>query len=248
METIGSCSNIPKIIHQIWLGPYDPPLKWMKNWMDFCQKYNWEYRLYRDSDIEQFGLINKEIYDKSSSYQKKADIARYEIIYKYGGLYIDCDMIWLGKNISKYLPLDKNMFIGIQEFPSIHDIGNHKLCNGMFAAPPRHSILKRCIEKIPEYDSSIIKKIYGPWTITGPVLLNDCIKEPIIVVPYHYIFPVDFHSKQDIKDPCAFKEDALVYTYNGDDYPHKPATFIWVYCILVLLIIVAIVGYKHLKK
>lgn len=238
MEKIGNCKKIPKIVHQIWLGPREMPTKWMSGWRDFCKRYGWEYKLWRDSDMS--FLINKEIFDSCGSYQMKSDIARYEILYNYGGLYVDCDMIWLGKDISEYLPLDKNMFIGIQEFPGWCDIGYHNLCNGMFASPKAHHILKRCIDKIPEYSKNFIKNIKGAWAMSGPGLLNDCILEPIIVVPYSYIFPVDFHYQQGIDDPCMFKNDSLVFTYNGNDYPGVNQSYYWWFFLIVLLIFLLI--------
>lgn len=220
MEQLGVCSAIPKIVHQIWLGEAKPPLEWMNTWKDFCNKYNWEYKLWTDVSIKNFGLKNKIYYDKAKSYQKKADIARYEIVYRYGGLYCDCDMVWLGKDLSKYIPLDKNMFIGVQEYPSWIDIGTPYLCNGFFISPVRHNILRRCIDKISSDEVNLIDMIKGDWSQTGPVLLNNSIKEGIIILPYTHVFPKDFHYKQGIKDPCQFKDNALVFTYNGMEYPH----------------------------
>ncbi len=221
METLGKCGSIPKIVHQIWLGKAEPPFKWMESWKRFCEEYNWGYKLWRDSDIERFGLVNKMAYIEAKSYQKKSDIARYEILHKYGGLYCDCDMIWLEKDLSKYIPLDKNMFIGVQEYPSWMDIGSPYLCNGFFISPVGHHILKRCIEKISKNDYTFMESVKGAWSETGPVLLNSSVKEGIIILPYYYVFPKDFHYQQGVKDPMEFKDSALVFTYNGMDYPHK---------------------------
>ena len=254
MERIGDCKRIPKIVHQIWLGPREMPNEWMSGWREFCKQYGWEYKLWTDSDMT--FLINQEIFDNSKTYQMKSDIARYEILYNHGGLYVDCDMIWLGKDISLYIPLDKNMFIGIQEFPSPADIGYHNLCNGMFASPKGHNILKRCISKIPEYSKDVKRKKTGAWAMSGPCLLNNCIMEPIIVVPYKYIFPVDFHYKQGINDPSIYKNDSLVFTYNGNDYPgityldllstSSPESIIfWVVLVVILLLILFFLGYNR---
>ncbi len=221
MEALGKCGSIPKIVHQIWLGKAKPPLEWMESWKDFCRKYNWEYRLWRDFDIDRFGLTNKQAYLEATSYQKKSDIARYEILHRYGGLYCDCDMIWLGKDLSKYIPFEKNMFIGVQEYPGWLHIGSPYLCNGFFACPPKHHILKRCIEKITKNDYTFIERFKGAWSETGPVLLNNSVKEGVIILPYYYVFPKDFHYQQAVKNHCEFKDDALVFTYNGMDYPHK---------------------------
>jgi hypothetical protein len=55
---------------------------------------------------------------------------------------------------------------------------------------------------------------------TGPVLLNQCIKEVISIIPYKLIFPKDFHWETGVKDPMEFADNALIFTYNGAEYPH----------------------------
>src|SRR4029079_1167635 len=95
-KTVG----IPKIVHQIWLGPFEPPLSWMASWKEkFCVQYNWQYKLWNEEEIKKFGLRNDSAFHASESYQQKADIARYEICHRYGGFYVDCDMIWLENNL-----------------------------------------------------------------------------------------------------------------------------------------------------
>lgn len=213
-------SPITKVIHQIWLGPFDPPVKWINSWKDgFCKKYNWDYILWDEKSIDKLGLINKKEYEESISYQQKSDIVRYEIMYKFGGCYIDCDMIWLGHNLEKYIPFNTNNFIGVQEFPSksINIIGSPYLSNGFFACSPNHKILKRCINEIP-------KRVKMPtihtFIKTGPTLLNSSIKEIICIIPYNLIFPKDFHKKTNVENPLEFSNIALVFTYNGGEYPH----------------------------
>ena len=56
---------------------------WMQN------HPGWEFRLWTDADIEAFGLTNKRLYDETPNYGAKSDIARYEILYRIGGLYVD---------------------------------------------------------------------------------------------------------------------------------------------------------------
>lgn len=212
---------IPKIVHQIWLGEFEPPLDWMMSWKEeFCKEYGWEYKLWRDSDIKEMSLTNKDAFEKSVSYQQKSDIARYEIMYRHGGLYADCDMIWLGNSLEKFLPFNSKMFIGVMESPSPSMnkvIPPPFIANGFFITPKHHRILKKCIYQIPE---RIRMNTEHAFVKTGPVLLNICIDEPIILIPHQLIFPLDFHFKHGIKNPRFFKEKALVFTYNGADYPH----------------------------
>jgi mannosyltransferase OCH1-like enzyme len=97
-------SCIPKIIHQIWIGPNKCPDIWINTWkIDYIKKFpDWTYKLWTEKEIEKLKptMINRQYYDMETLYEGKADIARYEILYQEGGIYIDADSIWLnGKDL-----------------------------------------------------------------------------------------------------------------------------------------------------
>jgi len=87
---------IPKIIHHIWLGPKPLPKlyqKYRQTWID--NHKGWEHKLWTDKEVAALDFPNKDLFYKASSYHERADILRYELLYKYGGLYIDTDYICL---------------------------------------------------------------------------------------------------------------------------------------------------------
>jgi mannosyltransferase OCH1-like enzyme len=220
METPTKYNDIPKLIHMIWLGPFPYPNEWMYTWKPFCENFGWTLKLWREKDIEDFGLTNKKQFNESISYQQKSDIARYEIVYRLGGMYLDCDMVYLGNNIENFLPLSCKMFIGVIESPSVSlnkTIGAPYLSNGWFVAPPKRAILKRCIDLIPERVRLNTKHTFIK---TGPTLLNMSVQEPIITIPTNWIFPKDFHKVHNVPDISIFKKTSLIFTYNGAEYPH----------------------------
>jgi len=83
---------IPKIMHHIWFGGDIPPL--YLNYLDECKKLypDWEFKFWSDKDIDDLELKYRDAYDKIRSYAGKADIARYEILYRFGGVYKDLDV------------------------------------------------------------------------------------------------------------------------------------------------------------
>jgi len=82
--------TIPKVIHQIWIGPHDPPQHWIEGW----KLPGWEHRLWRDEDLDQLQMSGQRIYDHYRRVDRwcgAANVARAEILAVNGGVYIDAD-------------------------------------------------------------------------------------------------------------------------------------------------------------
>lgn len=188
--------RIPKIIHRIWLGSPLPEKEqkmgetWIKNNPD------WQYILWTEKDIENFGLENKAQYDASINWAEKSDIARYEILYRIGGLYVDTDFYCLkpfdtfNHNLNFYVGLDYSPYF------TIH--------NSLIAASPGHPILRSMIDCISK---TIITPTHDPAIImsrTGPSLLTNVIKGTLrsntecgraVLFPASYFFPFQPHER-----------------------------------------------------
>jgi len=134
---------IPKVMHQIWFGNDIPPL--YMHYLNECKKLHpdWEFKMWNAKDIAELKLEYQDLYDKSRNYPGKADIARYEILYRFGGVYRDIDVKCLR-------PIDdlnhKYDFYVPIEFPVANWQG--VLNNGVIAARPNHSILKATLDII----------------------------------------------------------------------------------------------------
>ncbi len=154
---------IPKKIHQIWLGPKKIPDKYQeysKSWQKLHPK--WEYKLWTESDIEKWDFPNKDLFDKASSYQEKADILRYEILLKHGGLYVDMDMK------------------ALQSFDHLHyyyvfyaGIESPYVTNAIIASAPNNIIFKDALKKIRSHWDVIEKDIKNYDKIVN-VAVNRC--------------------------------------------------------------------------
>jgi hypothetical protein len=83
-------SAIPRIFHQIWLGKGVLPLKF-RAYRDTWRRLHpaWEHKLWTDDNLPP--LVNHALFDSVSGYREKADILRYELLYRYGGVYVDTD-------------------------------------------------------------------------------------------------------------------------------------------------------------
>ena len=157
--------KIPLIIHQVWFGiTGDMPLiykQWQKGWKKKHQEWRficWNTNMIKDQFSQ--GLYNQEIFDqahKKNTYVTMSDIARYEIIEKFGGLYTDCD----SECFESFAPFHAryDFYNGLEqigfEFPV--ECGMNT-----FGAKPGHPILQECfplIRKNQILSPSSLKKI-----------------------------------------------------------------------------------------
>lgn len=182
--------KIPKIIHQIWLGsPFPERYKrWQKTWKD--KHPDWQYKLWTDSDVAAFKLTNQELFDQATNYGEKSDIFRYEILYRYGGLYIDIDFAALN-------PLDF-LHHRYDFYSCLLPPDSHLQCGiGILAAKPEHPLFKKIIDVL--HDHTRHKDILAR---TGPTFFTNILLQELpdlegtsIIFPANYFYPFSFTQK-----------------------------------------------------
>src|ERR1700751_3928150 len=85
--------QIPKKLHLIWVGndnakPEACIQSWRRNHPD------WEFKLWSDDDLREGDWINKAhlaTFANTRKWPAVADLMRYEILYRHGGVYADAD-------------------------------------------------------------------------------------------------------------------------------------------------------------
>lgn len=77
---------IPKIIHQVWIGPKPAPKRLMESWRDMHP--TWEYRLWGNDHV---GWENQDEIDIMPELNGKCDMMRFEILRNHGGVVLDAD-------------------------------------------------------------------------------------------------------------------------------------------------------------
>jgi hypothetical protein len=88
--------TIPKIIHQLWIGPNPAPLKWMNTWKE--HNPDWEYRLWGNDEVFGREWVNQnhvDYYREQKQWHGVADVCTYEILYENGGFMIGADSVCL---------------------------------------------------------------------------------------------------------------------------------------------------------
>ena len=178
---------IPKIIHQIWLGPRKLPKKykiWMQTWKIFNPE--WEYILWDDDKINKLNLKNKLAYNSTKNPGFKSDVARYEILNKFGGIYLDTDFQCL-----KPIP---NSLLFYEFVSCIIFYFSPVLANGMMMSKANSPLLKDIISAINV--PKIKNNPYDIFSASGPFALTDAYfnlkikdQKTILILPSDYFYP-----------------------------------------------------------
>ena len=190
-------TRIPKVIHQIWVGPHPLPkkyLQWQKTW----QALGWTYKLWTDKEVEVFPLINKDLYYNEKNYVARADILRIEILYKEGGLYVDTDFECLRPEEFARLHKCYDFYCGISPLDGKALLIN----NAIIASIPGHPILENYIYSLKNVDATIqcsLKKpenlIHrGPAHFAQSVLAHANKKYKDALLPCSYFYPLGMYQ------------------------------------------------------
>ena len=157
---------IPKVIHYCWFGGNPIPEKykyWMKTWKKYCPDY--EIVEWNESNYDY--KKNQFMYEayKAKKWGFVPDYARLDIIYNYGGIYLDTD-VELVKNLDELLY--EKAFAGIQ--------ANLVVALGLgFGGKPHIPIFK--ILKDFYEDKEFINNDGTFNTIASPYLTDNVLKE-----------------------------------------------------------------------
>lgn len=199
--------SIPKIIHQLWIGPKTPPTKFMDTWKEKHESEGFEYIRWTEKEMEKRGFtsqLQNKINDMSEI-NGKADILRWELLYEYGGFFVDADAYCI-KSVAPLLKKYK-AFAGYENEqvrnagwcpPGHYDdvlASTHPLiATGTMAFPPKHELPRLAIEWIKNNDVNIARTRKRAWITVGPGLLTRLYHsrkwEDITILPSYYFLPI----------------------------------------------------------
>lgn len=161
-NVVPSNNRIPYHIHQVWIQGSLPEKyrNWQKTWQEILP--GWTYTLWTDKEIRAMGLRNQSRYDQAKNLGEKSDIARYEILYNFGGVYLDTDFECLQPEAFKNLNDRYTFYAGIQPLNTL----TFTIAMGMIGSVPGHPILKGMIDYIfsQKHDESL-----PVYMKTGPI-------------------------------------------------------------------------------
>lgn len=178
--------KIPEILHMIWIGDNEAPDYFFDNlekWRNLMP--NWDIKVWTNSDLTEDKIESSylALINKSNIGAQKADLLRFYVVNKFGGYYVDSDILPL-RNLSELNGEDKDFII-------CHDLNIEweYIINAFFAATPNNPALNLIQERMYEVDFNR-KDIH---LTTGPARLGEAyfrFKEELdfMVLPYWYFY------------------------------------------------------------
>ena len=179
---------IPQTVHRIWVG--DPEPEWQKACGRTWHKPGWEVTQY---DSPPFGLQNQALYDRAEELapglegQFRSDVLRLELLYWYGGVYVDCDFA-LVTTIDDLL--DVPCFLA-------WEVQGRWANNAIMGAEPRNKFVGRLIDYLPDS----VKRNEGkkPNAMTGPQYVTRMLRrwgKDVTVYDQAMFYPLSWRDHQ----------------------------------------------------
>jgi len=219
---MSTVSNIPKIIHQIWIGPKPPPTKFMDTWKNIHEPLGFQYIRWTETELRKRGF-KIQLGDKINDMNElngKADIIRWELLYEYGGLFVDADSICIEpfthliEKYKSFIGYENEQVRGAGWAPTGYDdvLASTKplIATGTMAFPPKHELPRLAIEWIKNNPVAYNITQQRAWRTVGPGLLTRLYFSKkwadITVLPSYYFLPIHASGLE-------YKQHGRVFAY-----------------------------------
>ena len=176
---------IERKLHITWIGDMSKcPRKLIQTWRDKNPKF--EFKLWDNDAVFGRKWVNSKRIQEAADWNGKADIIRYEILYRYGGILVDADSQCL-QAIPETL-LEGGTWCGLENETCRGDL----LAAGYMGSPKGGLFVKKCIERI--YGTPFDPKQMS-WQQFGPGLVTQIHYENpglLKVLPSHLFCPMHY--------------------------------------------------------
>jgi mannosyltransferase OCH1-like enzyme len=182
----GKKFRIFRTIHIVWVGDENKrPNRFIETWRR--KNPNWTVRVWGNDELTSLNWINHKHISQMLARRELpgvADMLRWEILAKHGGIAIDADSVCIR-------PLEDWLFE-----PSVFACWENEIArpgliaNGFVYSHPGNPLIQQVIDDIhdlPNMDEG------QPWTLTGPKRLTDTFRSmpyrDLTIYPSHYFLP-----------------------------------------------------------
>ena len=224
--------EFPRIIHQIWLqGLVDLPEKYLNN-VNQIKNYNPNFEHILWDEIQILEMFKSEpqllkVYYKLLYLHQKVDFARYVILYKYGGIYIDIDVepVRALENLFR----EFNQYDLIVSFSNTDRLESYYLCqkskcvnNGIIITKPENNVILQIIDYIKKNPSypvmstkmSCINDTTGP-NMFSHIILKNLNTSRIKILDNDYLEPCTFEGCKVTENTYLMHKLDCTWCYGG---------------------------------
>lgn len=200
---------IPRIAHTIWLDePF--PKKHKSFWRRFRELHpTWDVMVWDDSS--RLGWMQcYETFLEQDTWAGKSDVLRYELLARFGGVYLDTD-------VEPLKPLDPLLdgppFVGWED--------DRLLCPTVMGSEPGHPAAQALLERLPRWSHA--RRRRPPNHRTGPYFLTAqwARRSDVRLLPPVTFYPVHWSEKRKLGGPYP-AESYTVHHWNAGWIPGGP--------------------------
>lgn len=214
--------TIPKVIHQIWVGGSVPERfdAYRRSWRRHHP--DWEHRLWHDGNLPE--LRNRRLFDQAARFvpaanvgQFRADIVRYELLWLYGGVYVDVDFEAL-RPIDPLLGPDVECFAAWE----VQDVWVNNAVMGAARAQP---FIGRLVDKLPW--SAARSRGQTPNRLSGPQYLTPLYRRHpagVTVFDKEMFYPYLYSDIGTAKEHPPWPDTAYAVHHWANSRPHMAAS------------------------
>lgn len=255
--------GIQKIIHQIWINDThinknnkkDVPEKWKKSILRWKELHpTWKHVLWTDEDIINF--LKQDFPNFLDTYYnypyliQRADMVRYLILYRFGGVYCDLDL-FPEKNIEPFLKYNVDNYF-------VLSAGSETITNALMVCSKGSELMRTIINNLKNPNIPWFaygKHLYVMFT-TGPNFLNNIVvnsDQPYLILPRSMFYPYSESEDKFItedKDKIVINAiqgtsgswhefDSLIYSFVNT----RRSIFVFLGIFFIVLMILALIYY-----
>lgn len=155
-------SEVPRTVHRLWIGGPEP--EWLAGFAATWERPGWTLRRWDDESVaELFPLRNQAVYDGAPAIapdhvgQLRSDVLRYEILHRFGGVWVDADFECLR-------PIDP-LLAGVECFAAWEQ-PRRWINQAILGAVPGHPFIDSLIDGLPA--SVEANRGFKPNRMSGP--------------------------------------------------------------------------------
>lgn len=211
--TRGAFVVIPKVLHQLWIGGTPPEQfsEWREQWIRMHP--DWTHAFWGDeiADDSRLWMYNRHLWDAADdiapghALQFRADLARYEILYQHGGVWIDMDC----EPLRPFDPLlDAEVFLG-------WETDNVWANNAVMGAVPEHEWIGDLVNGLTVHVERLRGQGKRPNVLSGPQYITPRLTLDITVHPQRTFYPYLWSDVGTPRQDGPFPDSYCVHHWNN---------------------------------